>query len=379
MPSRPLPHQRSSSDHESDAARPNFQRVESGVMPKPEAGGGALDEEAARGQAPDTGSIPTLVVTPEELRALREASLSTDGEQEATGEAETAAPRAEQRSALEAGSEEETRPFRMGPQGLHELVDLPTEQAERAEQAEQGLDEDLDIEVEVSPGGDAQEPQPDPAVTTAVADETEPWTPAPSIGGVRPSSIPPPREESGFASLLPALGAVIAMLAGYLAVHVHDRLTLAPPAAVQSAPTPTAAPKTGTQAPALERPPAQSPRQVAPRAPEAQPPAVDAVAAPEPVPPPQAALTSSRSPSERRWRRALARGRRHMEAGEHRRAVWALERAVQYKPDDPDTLVELGKASAADGKLRAASRAYRRALELSPGHAAARAALRQLR
>jgi hypothetical protein len=90
---------------------------------------------------------------------------------------------------------------------------------------------------------------------------------------------------------------------------------------------------------------------------------------------PEGAGDASRTPSLRRWRRALARGRRLLDAGDHQRAEWSFERAVQYNPDDVDTHVALAEARLAQGKVRAARRAYRRALDLDPQHPAATAGL----
>ena len=74
----------------------------------------------------------------------------------------------------------------------------------------------------------------------------------------------------------------------------------------------------------------------------------------------------------------MARAQRLLEAGDHRRAVWTLERAAQYNPDDVQTLMALAEAHLAMGKPRAARRTYRRALELQPDHRAARAGLREV-
>lgn len=90
---------------------------------------------------------------------------------------------------------------------------------------------------------------------------------------------------------------------------------------------------------------------------------------------PLAALMSEpkkRSYDERRWRRALARAQRELEAGNFEPAVWSFERATQYNPDDPDAYAGLGDALREAGSTRRAIRAYEIALEIDSKHKGAR-------
>lgn len=59
-------------------------------------------------------------------------------------------------------------------------------------------------------------------------------------------------------------------------------------------------------------------------------------------------------------------------------AVWSFRRAAQYNPRDARTLVRLGDALRKASALRAAERAYLKALTLAPDDTGARIALEQL-
>lgn len=67
-----------------------------------------------------------------------------------------------------------------------------------------------------------------------------------------------------------------------------------------------------------------------------------------------------------RWRRAMARGQRHMRAGEHLHAAWAFERAADFRPGNAASKAGLGSALLANGDTRGAIRLYRQAIALAP-------------
>jgi tetratricopeptide (TPR) repeat protein len=90
---------------------------------------------------------------------------------------------------------------------------------------------------------------------------------------------------------------------------------------------------------------------------------------------PMADDTTKVLPLREGWRRHLSRGARFLQQGRFGEAAEAFERALREAPEEPQTLLALGRERARQGRYHEAEHLLRAALERQPASAAAAASL----